>query len=165
MDFLNVAQQIERQGILHYSMLAEKTQVREISGIFQFLAREEKRHLEIFEALAQKTDPPSIEIIGLLADPKKAFESLTEHFKTSGVPVISYDEAYEKALGFENESISLYMDALADPVFSEGPQGKLLQSIIDQEKKHARLISSLMEFLRHPGEWLENAEWHNAEEY
>ena len=45
------------------------------------------------------------------------------------------------------------------------PQRTVLKNIIHQEKGHALLISSLMEFNRAPGEWLENAEWYHIDEF
>ena len=165
MNFLHLAQEIELQGFNHYNKLADATPVKEISGIFRFLAREEKRHLEIFEALDRNADIPAVEDTGISEYAAKAFEDLSGHFKTAGVPALSHNDAYEKALGFEDKSIRFYTDALNGNDLSDESQRTVLESIIEQEKKHARLITSLMEFQRHPGEWLENAEWRHIDAY
>lgn len=165
MIFLSFAKEIERKGFEHYTRLADATQVREIAGIFRYLAREEKRHLEIFESWERGRALPPIENSGISKHATKAFEILSEHFKTAGVPAINHDDAYKKALEFENKSIRFYTEALSGNEVSDESQRTILESIINQEKTHARLITSLMEFQRHSGEWLENAEWHHSEEY
>ncbi|MBN1578855.1 MAG: ferritin family protein [Chitinispirillaceae bacterium] len=165
MIFLNFAKEVERKGFEHYTKLADATPVREIAGIFLFLAREEKRHLEIFEAWDKGAAIPSIEDFGISKHAVKAFQILSEHFKTAGTPAINHDDAYEKALEFENKSIRFYTEALNGNAVSDESQKTILESIIDQEKTHARLITSLMEFQRHPGEWLENAEFRHPDDY
>ena len=165
MIFLSFAKEIERKGFEHYTRLADATRVREIAGLFRYLAREEKRHLEIFESWEKKSALPPVENSGISKHAAKAFEILSEQFKTAGVPAINHDDAYEKALEFENKSIRFYTEALSGNEVSDESQRAVLESIIDQEKTHARLITSLMEFQRHPGEWLENAEWHHSDEY
>ena len=115
--------------------------------------------------MEKKLALPSTETTGVLEYAQKTFQSLTEHFKTAGAPAISHGDAYEKALTLENKSIELYAGALKDALLKEESAVVLLRAIIDQEKKHARLIASLLEFQRNPGEWLENAEWRHLEEF
>ncbi|MBN1309755.1 MAG: ferritin family protein [Chitinispirillaceae bacterium] len=165
MIFLHFSKEIERKGLEYYNKLADATQIREIAGIFRYLAREEKRHYEIFESWEKEGVLPPVENSGISKHATTAFEVLSEHFKTAGVPAINHGDAYEKALEFENKSIRFYTEALNGIEVSDESQRAILESIIDQEKTHARLITSLMEFQRHPGEWLENVEWRHAEKY
>lgn len=167
MNFLSYAKEIELAGAELYSGLAQKAGVIEVSSIFQFLAREEKRHYEIFDAWQQNSVLPAVEETNLLRYAKESFQKLTEHFKMLGVSVINRDEAYEKALDFEKNSINLYSEALEKikKNLDNEKQRNILKLIIEQERSHEKLIVSLMEFQRHPGEWLENAEWYHLDEY
>ncbi|MBD3346192.1 MAG: hypothetical protein GF401_14135 [Chitinivibrionales bacterium] len=167
MDILDYAKEIESQGIEHYSNLAKEVELKELESIFEFLVREEKRHYEIFDSWQKESAVPSVDNTGILTQAKGAFQKLSDHFKTASFVAIDRDEAYNKALEFENKSISLYTDALdkLGDGMNDGKYRDTLKSIIDQEKKHARLITSLKEFQRHPGEWLENAEWYHFDQY
>jgi rubrerythrin len=161
-DVLNFAIEFERESIEHYQKLSSQTVIKELSSIFRFLANEEKSHYEILKAWRDNTAPQFLGGDSLIPDTEKVFQKLSDHFNTYGIPATNYYDAYEKARIFEEKSISFY-ESLSEQI-AEG-QRILLTKIIDQEKKHAQFFINLLEFLRHPGEWLENAEWHHLEEY
>jgi rubrerythrin len=165
MNFLQVAKEIEQQGCDHYNALADNESTREFAGIFRFLAAEEIRHFQIFDAMDKKTALPPVETTDVVAYAKKIFQSLSEQFKASGGSSANYEEVYEKALQFENKSIEFYTRAIDENLFTGEADQQILLDIIRQENIHAKLISGLMEFLRHPGEWLENAEFFHSEEF
>ena len=167
MDFLDFAKEIETRGREQYSVLARTMQIRELSGIFEFMAEQEQRHYELFDywqrnnSEVSASNLPAETVIG---QAKSAFERIAGHFSERNfVPPIDYEQAYKQALEFENRSIALYEEAL--PKIMDDRRKKPLKSIIEQEHAHARFITSLMDFLRHPGEWLENAEWDHLDEY
>jgi rubrerythrin len=167
MDFLDFAKEIESLGREQYSVLARTMQIRELSGIFEFMADQEKRHYELFDSWQRNnvevsaSDLPAETVIGQAKD---AFERIAGHFLAKKfVPPINYEQAYKQALEFEKRSIALYEEAL--PKIADDRRKKPLTSIIEQEHAHARFINALMDFLRHPGEWLENAEWRHMEEF
>jgi rubrerythrin len=166
-DFLDFAKEIETRGMEQYSALAQTMQVRELSAIFEFMADQEKRHYELFNswqrngATSNMPEFPAETVLGRAHD---AFELIAGHFMPDQfVPPINYGQAYEQALEFENRSIALYEETL--PRIGEGSWKSVLKLIVEQEKAHAQFITAMMEFLHHPGEWLENAEWRHTEEY
>lgn len=166
MDFLDFAKEIETRGIEQYSLLANTMQVKELSGIFAYMADQEKLHYELFDSWQRNghggTQELPVETV--LGKAKDAFENLAGHFNVRNfIAPNNYEHAYKQALEFENKSIALYEETL--PKMDDDNQRSVLKLIIDQEKAHARYITVLMEFLRHPGEWLENAEWHHLEEF
>lgn len=166
-SFLTFAKQIEIQGKDHYSMLAKDIPVPEISGIFRFLADEEQRHYDIFDAWQKNALLPQIVNAQILVKSQKAFQKLWEQFREAGLPAMDYYKAYEKALAFENKSAALYERQLSEAEISLGTdqQQTVLKNIIHQERAHALFITCLMEFNRAPGEWLENAEWYHLDEF
>jgi len=139
MNIFTIAKDIEQQGFEHY--------------------------LEIFTAIEKKSVVPPVGNSPLAEQAKKAFQSISEHFKTAGIPAIDHDDAFEKALEFENKSIQFYTEMQSGKEFADESNKSVLLYIISQEQMHARLITSLMEFFRHPGEWLENAEWNHLDDY
>lgn len=167
MELINYAKELELKGYEYYVILAQESTIGEISGIFTFLAKEEKRHYEILDSWQQNIKIPAIENENIMENVNEVFQKLTDQFRGASFVAIDRDDAYEKALEFENKSISHYTKALErlGPGKEHETQRTMLQSIINQEKIHAQLITSLMEFQRHPGEWLENAEWYHFEEY
>ncbi len=163
MDMLDFAIAIETEGIELYSDLASKTPLRQIAGIFQFFAREEKRHYDIFSAWKKNVKAPAVEDTNLLGKTAEAFREISKNFVTAGTPAIDHEDAYKKALSLEEKSIALYNDAQARTANEE--QKTVLKLIIHQEHTHVRLINQMMEFQRHPNEWLENAEWNHQDDY
>lgn len=166
-SFLTFAKQIELQGKDHYSKLAKDIPVPEISGIFRFLADEEQRHYDIFDAWQKNALLPHIVNAQILVKSQKAFQKLWEQFREAGLPAMDYYDAYEKALAFENKSAALYESQLSAIEISVATDGQrtVLKNIIHQERAHALFITCLMEFNRSPGEWLENAEWYHLDEF
>jgi rubrerythrin len=163
MNLLDQARGIEVEGMRFYTDLSQRTADRGIAGIFDFFAREEKRHYEIFDAWKKNVIAPDIDDTGLLGRAEQIFRGLSAHFKTDGVTAINHGEAYKKALGLEEKSISFYNDLSGR--LDDEEQRTVLKLIIHQEQAHVKLINRLMEFQRHPNEWLENAEWNHREEY
>lgn len=164
MDFLELAKKIEKQGMEQYALMARTLEVKGLNGIFAYMAEQEKRHYELFDSWQRKEPArPRLPEETVLVKAKEAFEKLAKHFIGADfVAPVNYEQAYKQALQFENNSIELYSETLSK--LDDGQQSVLV-SIIKEEKAHARFITDLMEFLRHPGEWLENAEWHHSEEY
>jgi rubrerythrin len=164
MDFLNFAKELETLGMQQYAVLAHKTQVRELSGIFAFMADQEKLHYELFDAWQKKGEAPTLPQETVVSRAKDAFKQLADHFSDQKfLPPIDYEQAYDQALLFEKKSVALYEESL--PKVADSGKQALLKLIIDQEKAHETFISSLMEFQHHPGEWLENAEWRHMDEF
>jgi rubrerythrin len=163
MDFYDFAKAIETESEALYSRLSARAGDRELSGIFRFLAREEQRHYAIIDAWQRSTEVPQVEATQLPGDVTSVFARLSDQFQTPGEPALDYEDAYRKALKLEEKGIALYEKALAE---AEGTGRELqLRQLLEQERRHADFIRSLVDYLRHPGEWLENAEFHHSDEY
>lgn len=165
MDFLDFAKEIEKQGIEQYSVLAHTLQVNDLRGIFEFMADQEKRHYDLFDSWQQNgVATLELPVETVLGKAKDAFEHLAGHFMDKNfISPINYEQAYKQALELENRSIVLYEEAF--PKIKDDGRKRLLKLVVEQEKAHAQFITALMEFLHHPGEWLENAEWNHLDEY
>jgi rubrerythrin len=161
-DILDMAMDLELKSVEFYSTLARQTAIEAVSNVFRFLSGQEKAHYEIVKAWRDNIPAPVLQSETILVDSDKIFKNLSEHFSKADDRALNYYQAYEQALLFEEQSVHYYRRLLGK---SDDGRKAIIMRIIDQEKSHARFIKNLMEFLRHPGEWLENAEWHHLDEY
>ncbi|MBD3420447.1 MAG: hypothetical protein GF398_10050 [Chitinivibrionales bacterium] len=162
MDYFDVAKNIEKQGVAYFQELSAKAPDKALAGIFDFLAQEEQLHYDLFDALQKNTTLPDVNITSNFADAKAGFEKLAAEFALPAT-LEDYEEAYRKALGLEQRSIELYTGQLQ--TVTEAAHKNTLQTIIDHEKRHAKTIEGLLEFVRRPKAWLENAEWNHFDSY
>lgn len=163
MELLSMAKHIENEGIQFYSDLADQINTREIRGIFSFLANEERCHYNLFDSWQKNDKTAWLPDDVILENLEKICQKFIHYFKLIKIPAINHDGVYEKAAILEKKSIDFYSEALTQSM-NDGLK-MLLKRIIKEEETHLALINSLMEFQRHSGEWLENAEWHHKDEY
>lgn len=159
---LEFAKKMELEGKIYYEKLAEESPLLMMKGVFTFLAVEEQRHIELFDAMLKNQNVSAGTDDGTLVKKvKSVFEELSVSFTLPDV-IYDYQAAYGKALDFERESVRYYTDAVAS---ADPSQREALNYIIKEEKLHVRLIESLLEFVVSPKRWLENAEWHHLDAY
>lgn len=163
MDFLTTAKGMEMEGIRYYTDLANKAAVKGLSGIFTFLANQEKEHLKIFQTMEKKDRIPPFDTINILEKAKEQFLEISKHFDTIHENSFDRREIYEKAIELEDKSISFYQHELDE--IDDEEQSLALRNIIKEEKKHKGLIKAIIEFQQSPLLWLENAEWNHLDEY
>jgi rubrerythrin len=162
-NFLITAKGIEEEGIEFYSNLASNTTIKQLSGIFNFLAEEERRHLEIFTAMENKENIPVFDGMNIITKAKELFDTLSGQFETMETNSFDRIETYKKARELEDKSIAFYKSELEK--IGNIEQADILHRIIREEEAHAALITSMLDFQQRPQEWLENAEWTHLEEY
>ena len=166
MDLLNMAKELEKSAVLFYQDLAKSTTVGEFTGIFSDLAREEQKHFDIFDKWRKNERLPELEnFIPQATDAATIFEYLSEQFKASTGEFISRSQIFKMAVELERKSIDHYRRMIESSDSTISAHRSLVERIIAQEENHIRVINALSEFLRHPGEWLENAEFNHTDEY
>jgi rubrerythrin len=166
MDLLGMAKDLENSAVLFYQNLAKSTDGTEFSGIFTNLAREERKHFEIFEKWQKKERLPDLESsVPQMTETATFFEYLTEQFKAGMGEFVSRSQIFKKAIELEEKSIAYYRRLIESSDSTISAHRALVERIVAQEQNHIRVINALAEFLRHPGEWLENAEFRHQDEY
>jgi rubrerythrin len=161
MDILEFAKKLEREGEAYYSHLAKTTPIKALAGIFTLLSHEEHYHYTIFESWKKEIpNAPPIES-GILGKAKEVFAQLAKS-ETPLAEVSGGPQAYAKALELEQKSIAYYSDAQTKTDMPE--HRTLFKFLIKEEKKHAVLMENLIEFVKRPSEWLENAEFSRLDE-
>ena len=86
MGYIDMAKQIEQEGIEYYRSLAGTSRIRGLAGIFEFLMREEQRHYEVFDAWQKKERAPEIEVSDVALRAKDLFSSLRKTPAISACP-------------------------------------------------------------------------------
>ena len=161
-EILEFAKKLEREGKKHYSQLEKKTSEKGLKGIFHALAQEEQNHFNLFAAWKKEIPHPPPAESRILGKAKEVFAALAKDFSISD-NLINHEKAYAKALELEQKSIAFYTEAKTKTDVPE--HQTLFTFLIGEEKKHAFLMENLIEFVRRPRQWVEDAEFNHLDEF
>ncbi|MGB5158119.1 ferritin family protein [Desulfobacterium sp. N47] len=161
MKIFELAKQVEKNGEKFYLDLAIKTTDIGLKNIFTLLAQDEKKHYAVLESMEQENDFELTDT-NILKEAKEIFQNIKDRaVQINGST--SHQEVYEVALKNEEKSIEIYGQLLGSTIFEN--RREVIIKIIEEEKKHKYLIEQLIEFIRRPEFWLENAEFNHLDEY
>jgi len=146
-EIVELGIQIEKNGRDFYNILAGTTKSEKVKSVFQYLSKEEEKHIKIFQKLLSTTDryePPAV-----YADEYFAYmDALANEYiftqKGKGELVakrIKTDkEAVDSGIGFEKDSIIFYegMKKVVPDYDHE-----IVDELISQEQSHLRQLSEL----------------------
>ncbi|MBU4345933.1 MAG: ferritin family protein [Candidatus Omnitrophica bacterium] len=139
--------QIEKNGRDFYNVLVNKSKNLKAQEIFQYLAKEEERHIAVFQNIVNKTQ--KYEPQGLDADTYFDYmNNLASGYvftqKDKGAEAAKNTksdlEAIELGMGFEKDSINFYegMKKIVPPY-----ELKIVEELIVQEQNHLSKLSDL----------------------
>ena len=139
--------QIEKNGKDFYQALAAQSKVPKARDTFVFLAKEEEKHISVFQSILGRTqgyEPPQSYPGEYLAymNALASDQVFTQKDKGRGVALaIKTDkEAVNMAMGFEKDSIIFYQ-GMKDMV--PGHEQKIIDELIAQEQAHVIRLSAL----------------------
>ena len=152
-EILEMAVQIEKNGIAFYQGLAESARDGTMKKLMEDLAEEEKKHMATFqkfsgvmdkEQLKTLYDLQHIEEVSLflraLAD-TKIFADSNEAARWAR-ETKSLSEAFATAIDLEKDSVLFYLEMWN---FVRKEDQDLIDKIIDEEKKHIQTLTKLKE--------------------
>lgn len=151
-----IALKLEQQGKRLFRQAAETTTSKLAKQTFEYLAREEDKHIEKIEKFYARIrdsageDIPEIE--DSQADEKLesfnlTLESMRDEFKATASDI----EAYRLALEFESGTEEFYEQQLHNT--SDPRLQRFYKWLIDEEAMHGRLLKSCLRFVEDPAEW------------
>jgi len=156
MEPYRIALEMEREGKELFLEAARTTRSDLARQTFEFLAKEEDRHvaqIEKFYRAMEKSDGRDVPHMNdsnadeRLEEFNKRLEAMREDF----VATESDIEAYQAALKFETGAEEFYQEMLER---SDNPGIKrFYRWLIDEESMHSRLINSCLKFVEDPAEW------------
>ena len=97
----------------------------------------------------------------LLDNVKNVFAEMRE----KGVAQVGVSEAdlYRRAQELEEKTRDFYRDKAGEAAAEEHKE--IFLQIAKEEERHYRILENIVDFVARPEQWLENAEWHHAEDY
>lgn len=155
MNVFDYAMQMEKDGEAYYREIANSTSNDGLKAIVTHLADEEVKHYNIFKMMKEgKSDslPPS----NILVDVKNIFVSMKAKGDKYNFEAKQIDY-YAKALETEKKSEAFYREKAGETTVVH--EKSLLIAIADEEKRHGEILEGIIEFIKEPETWLENAEW------
>ncbi len=161
MDVFDFAMKMEQDGEAYYRKLAAEANNRGLTSILTFLADEEVKHYNIFKKLKEGTVSELPEST-LLADVKNVFQEISEMSEGPFHFDVTQPQFYRKAQDIEKQSEMFYRDK-AEETENENEQ-KLMLKIADEEKRHYNVLENIIDFVQHPQQWIEDAEWNKLGE-
>jgi len=151
-----IALALEREGKRLFTEAALSTNGTLARQTFEFLSREEDKHIERIEKfyLAVKRSGgqhyPDTE--DSTADQRlESFNQMLEDLKDEYRSTSTDIDAYKMALEFETGAEVFYEEKLKE---SDNPQVKrFYRWLIEEETMHSRLLRSCLRFVQDPAEW------------
>lgn len=150
-EILEMAVQIEKNGVDFYLELAESAKDDNMRGLMQYLAEEEKKHMAIFRKLSGVSDQEHLKnlyelqygeegrlYLKALADTKIFADSNEAAHWARGAENPS--EALGTAIDLEKDSILFYQEMRN---FVRADDRNLVDEIINEEKKHIQTLATL----------------------
>ena len=147
-EVIEMAVQIEKRGLSFFEEMVRTATSENVKKVFEFLAQEERSHIETFESLRASEDRMQLQgpynweevgqYFGTLID-NMVFPRVEEGKELSKE---IYDEftAIHTAISIEKDNI-LFFREISDLVGEE--DRKLLAELVDQEKGHIRKLMIL----------------------
>ncbi|MBE0490641.1 MAG: ferritin family protein [Sulfurospirillum sp.] len=161
MNAYEYAMSIEKEGEAAYRRLADNATNEGLRKIFTMLADEEVKHLRVLEKMVHNTSDIDIPLMEVYADAKEIFADMKKM-------AVAYDigdqqiDYYRRAMQSEDKSHEFYLQKaqeMHDPKHKE-----IFERIAAEELKHTELLKNILEYVEHPKEWIENAEFYKIGE-
>ncbi len=165
MNAFEYAMQMEQDGKAYYDEQSAKMNNPAMKQILDELAMDEQRHYETFKAMkdGRRIDVEAAFKTTIMATTKNVFQKMRDEGKEIAEFAEGVMEVWQKALEIEDKSEKFYREQ-ADKAPDED-QKKIWSRISDEEHKHWVAINNVVKFINRPNQWLEDAEWHNMEDY
>lgn len=164
MNVFEFAMQMETDGKAYYEENAARVDDPGLKKILMELAEDEQKHYNLFKALRDGTDA-SYEAAGetkILTSVKNVFQTMKDKKKSFAFA----DEAkgiWAEAQLVEKKSEEFYREKAKE--IDDDNQKNILNKIADEEHKHWVTLENVIQFLKRPQQWLEDAEWNHIEDY
>ncbi len=154
MDMFEFSIQMEKDAEALYRKMADATPVEGIKKVLLMLAEDEVHHRIAIENLQKKLKVEPAE--GVALEIKTVFDEMKQD---KGLMDISVDavQDYEKAVEIEKRGMEFYKEKFAE---ADDPESKkLFEILMRQETYHHKTVENLLDVIRRPDWWVENAEF------
>ncbi len=162
MEFIDFALEMEKKTIESYRALAEKCQSHEgIKNILLMLADDHEKHTVTLKEMQNRASVEMDET-EVFHEARRVFSSMQKNknpFSCDIDQVRLYEDARELVLKKQR----FYLDVAEKMELEEAKA--LVLKMAEEEKKQAVVLDNIIEMVRRPETWLEDAEFHHQDEY
>ncbi len=162
MDYFEFSIQMEKDAEALYRKMAENAPAEGIKKVLLMLADDEVQHRKAIENLQKNLD--SAPAKGSALDIKTVFDQMKNDDSITSLSVDAVDD-YEKAVEIEQRGLDFYQEKFKEA--DDPASKKLFEVLMNQESYHLHTTKNLLDMVRRPEWWVENAEFdpHNSETY
>lgn len=161
MDIYDFAMQMEQDGERFYRTLGESVADKGLKSIFTTLAEEEVKHFRTIQRM--KAHTYSMEDSSFLDCITTVFQEMQGNPPKEFLKEEAQEEAYQKARELEEKSWQFYEDCAKKA--SSKQEASLFERLAAEEQRHYNILDNMVELLRRPKTWLEDAEITHLEDY
>ncbi|PRX35549.1 rubrerythrin [Orenia metallireducens] len=163
MNIYDFAIDFEQENKDYYEECAKQTRDSNLKRIFNYLAKEERRHEEIVKKLKQEEEVAEIES-DILPKAAEVFKEIAKDISVNSEKPVQEDvNLYRKAVEMERSSYNFYQqkaEEVDNPVIQEA-----FLKLAKEEKRHEIIMDNIVEHLERPLNWIEDAEFNHLDEY
>lgn len=162
MDFFEFALDLEKKTIESYRKLAEKCQSNEgVKNILLMLADDHEKHTKTLQEMPSNA-AVEMEETEAFHEARQVFTKMQED-KTPFSCDIDQVKLYEDARDLVLKKRQFYLDVVEKMETNENKT--LVTKMAEEENKQAVVLGNIIEMIRRPESWLEDAEFHHLDEY
>ena len=162
MEIYEFAMKMEQEGASYYRENSEKVGDKNAARIFAFLAREERRHYDLFKSL-KEGNPAGVADSSFIKDVKTVFQTMKEKGESFQKQDARIVDVLNHGLDMENRSIQYYVQKMNET--DDSQLQEILLTIKREEDKHYSLLSSMIDYYLQPQIWNEQAEFTHLDSY
>ena len=150
MDALELAMKMEKDAISFYTEAARKTKSPAGKKMFQTIALDEQRHLEMISQIIKGLNITHKDV-SPMQNVKTVFDSMKAEMMTKVEATSDELEAFKIAMRMEKEGLEFSQKTLAGA--KKEPERALLELLIKEEQQHYDLFANTYQFLSDSGNW------------
>lgn len=150
MDNLDIAVKMETDAIAFYTEASRKIGNPAGKKMFQAVAGDEKRHLEMIRTIMQGLAISHNEV-SAVKNIKTVFESMKAEMMSRVEATKDELEAFKIAMEMEKEGMEFYKKLYA--AAKKDKERAFLEQLIQEEQKHYDIFSNTYQFLFDTGNW------------
>jgi rubrerythrin len=150
MDALEIAMKMETDAISFYTEAARKTHYPAGKKMFETIAEDEKRHLEMIAQLIKGLSITRKDV-SPMKNVKTVFEAMKDEMMKKVEATADELEAFKIAMQMEKEGKEFYEKTLAHAKTDK--EKALLTQLISEEEMHYGIFANTYQFLENTGSW------------
>jgi len=156
-EALQLARKMELDGIAFYTEGAIKAANPQGRRLFESLASDEERHLEVVESIAKGAGVDVSEMPRPNEGIRTAFTNAWEEIGEEGAASADEKRAIEIGLGMEEKSYKLYHESAGTATDKE--LAAIFTRLAEEEDQHYVILKNTLEYLEQNSKWMLWEEW------